>query len=156
MAYADSIRTTNYTREELADLLDDLSEGRIVDAQISSTAGSVLSTTATSSTATGQSVTVTGVESGDSVLLFSSFSVSHGTTGGYIIPQIYRSTTAIGVEAWTRDHAVNTNGAQKVGSLMHIDTTPGTGSVTYNLYWRTAAGTAYMRDRTLIAFVLRG
>jgi hypothetical protein len=115
---------------------------------------SVISTTSTSLITTGVSATV-DCGAGDNVLVVASFNISHGTTDGFGICRLLRGASNLGSEYFMREHLGHTNGATQCGAIAHIDTTPGLGSVTYNLHYRTSSGTVYMRARSITAYVFR-
>ena len=108
--------------------------------------GTAISTTSTSFVAaTGMSITITGVTSGNRLVIRANVSSGHSTTGDTLF-QIRRGTTDItaGSKAQLAASRSGGSGAIQMVAMTQIDTDHGGGSVTYNLYWSTNADTTYL------------
>jgi hypothetical protein len=143
MAYADSIRITNPTFENVASLID----GQILSF---STVGVDTGATPTSFTSGGYLTacdrTVT-VAAGESVLLLAFITFTNGTINNNVTLRIREDTNTIHLSAYGYGRAfrANTDGLDQMLST-HVVRTPAAGSHTYQLFIEPqASSTAYVR-----------
>ena len=152
MTFADGIRASSYTREELADLIEDL-----LVLQDETINGSLRSTTSASFvTLSNAQVTVTP-ESGQIVLIHFWVRFSHSVADDGIVLNIYRnSTTDILTEgplATTAESATNGNIDWCGGHLLD---TGQSGSTDYDIRFARvgSGGTVYVGNSHITAIVL--
>jgi hypothetical protein len=109
------------------------------------TESSADNTAATSATPSAYGVTITGVTAGNRIRVRAQLAVGH-TVGDDVVFQIRRGSTDITPNGATRLGAIRPPGtADTYGlSLEQWDVGHSGGSITYNLYWWTASGTAYL------------
>lgn len=144
MAFADSIRTKDYTREELADLIESMLPYSQQFQQVST-----LSTTTTTSPGvqvSGSGLTVT-TEADDELDISFFMNVSPGTAGNTIFGRLYDGSSVLHtgqLRLWTAD----TNGTQGIIAFRTIFK-PGAATKTYSMYWSTVAGTGYSGSQRL-------
>lgn len=140
MAYADSIRTTNPTFENVANLID----GQLISWQsLDVSTGAALAFT-TTGTITGASITVS-VAAGESVLaMFSSAASTSATlTGVQIYIRMDGSNVGSGF-GYSRTFRGDTNGLDQM-LTHHVIDSPAAGSHTYTLFLSGPSSTTYIR-----------
>lgn len=151
MAFADDIRTENYTRNELGDLLEDL----LVQAEIDSVENTSTSTTSTSKVdLSGMDISVT-IGAGYKVLILHTVMVSNATSAAQvssIIEDVSTSSelSAMDLRVWRGDTAGEDACISHFG--LH---NPGAGTFQYKGRWFTNTGTAYSNYRKLSVITLR-
>ena len=150
MAYADIIRTDNYTREDLATLID----GAIVKSYGFDSDGSVLSTSSTSGVTTNLSVTVT-VEAGDVVLVSYTLNGSNASAGSWVRAFVKENGVDATITYSQAAVASDTGGDGALITNTRLLTSPATGTVTYEVFFLRNGGTAYVDDKELQVLVLR-
>lgn len=138
MAYADTIRTTNPTFENVANLID----GQLITWQ------TVELTSATAYTAsaavTGASITVS-VATGESVLVCYDATLSHSSATQPLDLSIRMDGVQLGTaKGYSYSTRAATDGLDVSVSYHHIHS-PAAGSRTYSLYFAVAGATGYTR-----------
>lgn len=152
MAFADSIRTDNYTREELASLIEG---ALVVDSAVFNDTANI-STTSTGDVTTGTSVTV-NVSAGQQVLTGFFMGASVDVAEGTAFAILYENGVTTGAEIAQYNGAVATSGNITTLSQVQLHKTPATGSVIYEIYYsKSGAPTnVYSTYRFLWALVLQ-
>lgn len=125
-------------------------------APASVTYSSVINTPSTSPvTATGLSIAI-APSNNEKVIIMGSMTVSHGTINEIVKAQLYRDSTAIGVQQNFASHRGNTGGQDGCISMQWIDSGLTAGSTyTYTVKWNVDSGTAYSRWGSLAIHSLR-
>lgn len=141
---ASDTATTNITAIDTR--VDTLEAAKVTITNYSATDDTVRSTSTTGSlvniSQTDISVTVA---TGDTIKLWCSGSMSHGTaSGNQLIYTLRRDTTALLAEHRTIDFGSGTGGL-RVGFAISAVDTPAAGTYTYRLAMRTNTGTVYIR-----------
>lgn len=150
MAFADTLRSATVSWSDAATLMENLLITASVD-----TDTDVVNTTSTSyAVMTGNSLSVT-VVAGEKVLLLASGNCTHGTSSGDVYFGLHRDTTQVGVDKIVRVAFNGTGGDLNEWTHIGLDN-PGAGTYTYTCKFKVSAGTAYVKNRTLIALRIRG
>lgn len=149
MAYADSIRTTNPTFENVASLID----GQIVAFSTVNVDAVTPVTFSSDGYITSCDRTVT-VATGESVLLLGFATFTNGTANGTVGVNIYEDTVSTqSAYGYGRAYRSNTDGLdQQV--FVHVVRTPTAGSHTYQLRV-VRSNTAYIRFASLSVIKFR-
>ena len=148
MAYADVIRSANYTREDLADLIDG---ALVLDYDSYSSAALVSSTSEVTSNA---SLTVTAAAGQMVIFHFASnFSNSIGNQAFF---RVWKNGTAWTYYHYTHSDTSSASGQEANWSITLFDIGPVSGSNTYTLYFGSdgGSGTTYIKDKYGYAIVL--
>lgn len=144
MAFADAIRSATATREQTADLLEDL----LVDQYffVNST-GSITTTSTTDATMTSMTGSVT-VETGDLVEVHWWVTVSGDTVGDTVEISLYqngvRASGSAQVNEWEDTDA---DGRMQTMAGTYLYTSPTTGTITHDLRWKRGGGTGTQTAR---------
>lgn len=151
MGYGDPIRTDEYTREQLASLI----EGCLVLDFARDVDSSNISTTSTSMVTANVSVTVT-VATGQVVLVGFNIGISGDSTPGTAYAAIFENGSTVNFDSAIGLDADSTSGAQNAISQTQLITSPATGSVTYDLRYSRSSGlnTVYSSYQQIWAMVL--
>ena len=147
MSFADDIRTANYTREELADLLDLLNDRASVSAVSSSSSTGTISSTSSALVDIADTSLAFTVPSGQTFFLLYACQLgfSHSSTStriDFVLDYNSASQTLL--------PAVSSVSATSGEVNTHTQVWPiiaSAGSHTFKMRWQTASGTMYVRRR---------
>lgn len=152
MTFADNYNLRNKSVVKMNDVASAVDALLVTTSQV--VTGGAISTTSTSFVdMTSMSISVT-VASGESVILLSFVSMSHGTSNEAVEMQFTRGGVAIGNTHKAFTITTGTGGEQNNVPLMYIDTGT-TGSLTYKVQWKVGIGTGYVNFRKFAAIVVQ-
>jgi len=97
-------------------------------------------TTSTSFVGTGHTVTITPNFSTSKILLITHHGTYNTTGTGY--RTIYRNSTNIGDASWGFNES-SSSGGWETNAIVYLDSPATTSSTSYQIYFRTSAGTTY-------------
>ena len=151
MAFADLIRTSSATFENVATLLERLN----VTFEYDPVVANISTTSTTFVDYTGISITTT-TESGDTILALATATLSHGTTLTNIDMQLVLDGTLMTNSQIARYHSTRANtGGRDITQVLFGTQAPSAGSHTVKIQWMTDAGTAYSTQANLFLITMR-
>jgi len=139
MAYADSIRTTNPTFENVANLID----GQLISWQavyIDSPTPTAI--TASDTLVSGSSITQ-AFATGEQALILATGTASHSVSNGVIELRLRFNSTNLR-SGYVISYRSNTGGLDQTFAV-HVLHTPGAGTHTYSMRVDTSGASAYIR-----------
>ena len=149
MAFADSIRTANYSREDVAERLEALLISHDTDSATSqsSSTGSYLDLLTCT-------VSVSG---GNYVYIVATGDFSKNENDGLVGFRLFRGNSVdLTGTMWINNDLTSTAGQMFGMHISYLDTAPGTGSVEYDLQWHNnGSGTRYASWVKMYAWTLR-
>lgn len=148
MAYADGIRDSEATMDDVGDLLEGLL------GSYSSAGSGAVSTASTSYTAVGTTTVTLTVATGEFVFICATASASHSSADQTVDFIVHKDGVGITNPAYATSNSATSNGANQSVCLM-VAETPSAGSHTYALKYKVAAGTGYSASSQIVVLKFR-